>query len=207
MNKLKTILLALLAVGVSISAGAKEQGIESLSPEHEVKFMIGAFPILFNGWAKDGCGMIYPNFSNENYEQLLMFKESSVSAAYSLGYSYQVLKWLSVGATLSYVKESEDYYNRIDSKIIEESSISNFAIVPTISFTYLNRPMVRLYSQLGLGVRLRYHNSEIYSTKTPARVSGNITYFGVSVGKKFFGSMEFASGTQGVIVFGGGYRF
>ena len=85
-------------------------------------------------------------------------------------------------------------------------------LVPTVRFTYLNRPIVRLYSSIGVGVgfcRERTRNVEGYiennqhETFCPAQ----ITLLGVSVGRRLFGFAELSTGSLGVCTAGIGYRF
>ena len=209
MNRIRVVLLSLFAVCVSLSAQAQRSSAEVFNSKHEVRFTLGVQSLFTSGGRvyDDMCGWSYCDFSADSYNSLLTFRSVTVSPTLSLGYSYEFSKWLSVGAALSYSRESELYYNRIDEKVVSESSINHLTIVPMVRFTYLNRPMVRLYSQLGLGVRLQSGRPDAFSRVMPASVTGSITYFGVSVGKKFFGSMELASGAQGVFVLGAGYRF
>ena len=208
MNRIKIILLSLVAVGGALSAEAEEIVTEKDNSKHEVRVSLGIYPVLSGGLHYDYDAFSYgPTFSSGNYNQLSTYREYSESSVLSVGYNYEVSRRFSVGATFSYSNESRGMYSYIDDKVIDEFRVDNFSIIPTVRFTYLNRPMVRLYSQVGLGIRLQHDNSDHYINESSARVSASITYLGISVGQKFFGSMELSAGAQGVFSIGCGYRF
>ena len=88
--------------------------------------------------------------------------------------------------------------------------------MPSVRFNYLNRPWVRLYSGLDLGVGYLFSGSSSRS-KDGEEESGsknnnfifafNVTAFGVNVGKKFYGLFELNAGYDAIVKVGIGARF
>lgn len=138
--------------------------------------------------------------------------------SYGLHYYHQIKPWLQVGGKIS--AEAFSYLNYTDTTLSVLAKKENFIflnITPSVRFTYLNRPWVRLYSgiDLGLGMILgRYQNSnntnETSSEDTknnPFYPAVNITPIGISVGKGFFGMLETNIGTDSFIKIGIGARW
>jgi hypothetical protein len=93
--------------------------------------------------------------------------------------------------------------------IVNKHRKHRFAVFPTVKFTYFNRPLIRLYSAAGFGFGLKREkwdsNTDYYINET--HVSGQLTFFGVSVGKNVFASWEIGYGSMGFLTLCGGYRF
>lgn len=85
-------------------------------------------------------------------------------------------------------------------------------LVPTVRFTYLNRPIVRLYSSIGVGVgfcreRTRNVDGHIEANRNEHFCPAEVTILGVSVGRRLFGFAELSTGSMGVCSAGIGYKF
>ena len=126
--------------------------------------------------------------------------------AISLTYTREIKRWLALSINASY---SGAYRNERESesgKITNKYRRHRIAVFPMVRFTYLNRPVVRLYSGVGIGLGLKkegWSNNHEYKS----RFDGQITFFGVSVGRKLFTSWELGTGAMGYLTVGGGYRF
>lgn len=142
-------------------------------------------------------------------------------------YTYQAQKWLEVGGSISYSGQYQNVYDRITDKKIGVEGFNSYGIMATARFNYLNRGIWRLYGQISLGVAV-FTNSGVrnYPLSTPetsnsteisapeaynsteVRACANITLLGVSVGRKYYGFLEFPSiGRLGVVNAGFGIRF
>lgn len=146
----------------------------------------------------------------ERYNSGKYYYDGKVSTrAVSLSCSQEIKRWFSLSLNASYSAVSQN------ERQVETNQVSNtyrkyrLSIYPMVRFTYFNRPAIRLYSAAGFGLSVmnekwssnrQYHNSE-------TDLGGQITFFGVSVGKDLFASWEAGIGNMGFIVIGGGYRF
>jgi hypothetical protein len=128
--------------------------------------------------------------------------------AITISYTNEMKRWLALTINASYVgffqREKEIETNTITDKY----SSHRFTLYPMVRFSYFNRPLIRLYSALGLGIGFKSggwssdnNNSSTYYT------SGQATFFGVSVGKKLVASWELGIGSMGIATMGIGYRF
>ena len=81
--------------------------------------------------------------------------------------------------------------------------------MPSVRFTYLNRPWVRLYSSVdvGVGFFLSSTGGSDGESGNKALFAFNITPIGVSVGKKFYGLFELNAGYDAIVKVGIGARF
>ena len=85
-----------------------------------------------------------------------------------------------------------------------------FALLPYARFTYLNRPVVKLYSAVGLGVTAGYRNysAEGYSAYASAYPAFQLTPIGIMLGRRVYGLFELGVGTVYMGCRAGiGYRF
>ena len=106
-----------------------------------------------------------------------------------LGYRYDVNSWLSAGAEVDwlYFWYTQLYRNGYGDFVVKyDSHLHQLTIMPSIRFTYFRRPLVELYSGLGLGYTM-YEGSY--------RVQHGFTFsptlFGVNVGNEhWFGEVE-----------------
>lgn len=138
---------------------------------------------------------------------------------YSIHYYYQVKPWCNIGvkATVEAAKLVH-YSDTLRTSITGVDHDVLFSLMPSVRFNYLNRPWVRLYSGLDLGVGYLLTNSSSSSdSKDGEEGSGkknnnfifafNVTAFGVNVGKKFYGLFELNAGYDAIVKVGIGARF
>ena len=92
------------------------------------------------------------------------------------------------------------------------------SLMPSVRFNYLNRPWVRLYSGVDLGVGYLLSGSSSTSGSKDGEEESdkrnnnfmfafNVTAFGVNVGKKFYGLFELNMGYDAIVKVGIGARF
>ena len=127
--------------------------------------------------------------------------------AFSAGYFYSVYKWLHVGATLSYHNVSREKFETATRRAVAEMHRNYISIIPTVKFSYLNRPYVRLYSGIGIGycgAAVRDFDRSRHSENFTA---WDVTFLGISAGGRLFGSAEVGLYTAGYVKFAIGYRF
>jgi hypothetical protein len=175
-------------------------------PRHEVAVSLGYIPLYGMEEEPDWTYVDTPlglYESNKYYEGPEHYLPSI-----SLSYHYNLKKWLSLGAYLSYSGSYANLNRCVDDK--KETSYWNnyFAVMTSVRFNFLSKPMVRLYGECGIGVYYSRHKDSWWSKySTDSSLCGQLTFFGVSVGKKLFGFSEVGFGCLGLIRGGIGYRF
>jgi hypothetical protein len=211
MKKYVKSLTLLIALSLCQLAVAQRR---SFTPEHEFRLGIGAYPLAesidysFN--YSDSYNHEYsgnnPYESKQNYHGASIFT-GSISA----GYTYNILRWLAIGSTLTYAGDFQKRYDRISNEEKGTNRTNRLYLTPMVRFNYLNRPIVRLYSQMGVGisyVHTKQHFGENPYSSSDCGLSAHVTFFGISVGRQLFGFAELLSvGVQGSFVVGMGYKF
>ena len=126
----------------------------------------------------------------------------------TLSYAREMKRWLTLSINSSYYGVFQDERENSSDKITNKYRKHRISVYPMVRFTYLNRPMIRLYSSVGLGLGLTtegWSNDSSYDNET--HLDGQLTFFGISVGKKLFVSSEIGLGAMGYLNMGVGYRF
>lgn len=178
---------------------------------HNITFGVGGFPMM--GGAKSRFVKYDPYGGYNHYDQSRRYQNNAINLpAFNLGYSYDLLRWLSLGGTLSYSYSGAKYYDGFSDEHIGSFGTSNLSLSAMVRFTWLRRSVVRLYSQVGLGLGLCIQNKALlgdrYDNNLSVIVAGQMTYFGIQIGRKVYGYAELAGfGTQGALVVGIGCRF
>lgn len=117
----------------------------------------------------------------------------------TISYNHFYNKWFSVnirGSVSGFYYYVYPETGRGSSQLDLNPSIS---VIGMAQFTFLNRDAVRLYSSAGLGVN---------TAGGILLPTAQMTYFGVSFGKRLFGLLEIGSGFDYLGLYGGiGYRF
>lgn len=218
----RTLLIAIaLLVGGTVSAQSdadrhsfdfsRRNGTEH---KHEVRLTVGTSPLFENDfYVYDSDIHIevgYPNVINP--DDLTYRGALKTSGGYALSYMYSPLRWLSVGLYAGYVCQWRPTLLRSTQEVLSTTTERHLMLVPTVRFTYLNRPLVRLYSSIGAGVgfcrkRSRNVDGHIEANRNERFCPAEVTIFGVSVGRRLFGFAELSTGSLGVCSAGIGYKF
>lgn len=203
-----------LLLCLAMSGFARDRRTQNpFTPDHEFRLGVGAYPLIY-----DISESKYPTYgfqSNDlshTYDRNLIYAGPEyVTGSLSLGYVYNIKRWLSAGATVSYYGRYRTYYDRITDARLGSHNMHNISITPTVRFTYLNRKYVSLYSSVGLGLGVCTVSGNVEGVGREATelfFTGHITPFGVSAGNKVFGFAEVLGlGNQGAFVIGVGYKF
>lgn len=102
-------------------------------------------------------------------------------------YSYRLSRVVSVGiqADVEGIFWKEGTFDRYHKPKVPATQVRNWDIVlmPTVRFTYLNRPLVRLYSGLGAGALFALDNAGGFQLASAL----NFNWIGVEIGKGHWG--------------------
>lgn len=148
---------------------------------------------------------------------------------FSFDYHYRAAKWFWLGLSTGYGFYKESHYpDGIVSPDLDHwvCKQHNFLIMPSLRFSYLNRPHITLYSGLDIGLlivrrtpeRMNQFVDEGWSpdddpsgwphNRTDVFSAFQLTAFGVKAGAKhWFGSLELGAGIRGFVNLGVGYEF
>lgn len=213
MRKIGLLSVLLFSMFAVAFAQEEEQDWRQVFPRHELSIGIGdpAFANLQRGsiWEKllwchwdryqDGNlgDWFDPGIYHSNY---------IATCPISLGYMYRLRKFLWIGGSVSYMGVFGKVFDARDDSFLYNHIETQIAFLPAVRFSYLNKKYVTLYSGLSTGFMLNFErengNTDVYFHPT-----FQLTAFGVSVGRKFFGYTEVGLGYKGFITAGIGYRF
>lgn len=121
----------------------------------------------------------------------------------TLGYYYQVLDWLQVGAEVgTYVSGIK--YSVVNTYFLE----SNLYMAAGVRFNYYHKNITDLYSGLTIGANVRMASTESNKIiSTDAVCAWQLTALGVRFGKRVYGTVEVGYGYKGLLSIGIGTHF
>ncbi len=202
--KKATLLVICTIISLSFTA---LQASEPYKPKSEFTVRWGWIDAGDWGWGHDDY--YYSGTPLERYNDGKYYYDDKVyTQAISVSYTNEVKRWLALSITGAYsgILQNERYRN--SDNIVNKYRKHRISVFPMVRFTYLNRPMVRLYSAAGFGFGMTNEKwSDSDYKKRNTYIDGQATFFGVSVGKTFFASWELGVGAMGVLTMGAGYRF
>ena len=218
----RTILTAIaLIIGVAASAQPDKDRTSfdfslkrGTNDKHEVRLTVGSAPLFeddffvydyFEPNVTEHPEMIHPN-------DLYYRGALKTSGGYALSYMYSPCRWFSVGMYAGYVSQWQKTHLHSTQATVSTTTERHLMFVPTVRFTYLNRPLVRLYSSIGVGVgfcheRTRNVDGRLEFSENSRFCPAEVTFLGVSVGRRLFGFAELNIGSMGCCSAGIGYKF
>ena len=185
-----------------------------LDYRYEFNIGWGGFPVL------DAT-----NFSNYNFlsaPEVDFFGPGTISDIYSpytgptystgvlsAEFNIQFKKWFALGLQANFDGLWATAFSSETGERMGNCGGIVFSFLPYARFTYLNRPVVKLYSAVGLGVGVGYRKYDFSGfDSTIVYPSFQMTPIGIMVGKRLYGLFELGIGT---VYFGCragiGYRF
>ncbi len=138
---------------------------------------------------------------------------------FSLDYHYRATKWFWLGLTTGYnfYKQKGNFMNLERPEYTWQLKEHHFLIMPSLRFSYFNRPHLTLYSGLAVGLYIKHGRGYIDDDNLiqPITTDHNrvfsafqLTAFGLKAGAKhWFGSFEAGFGIKGIVNLGVGYEF
>lgn len=202
MKRFTFILVALLTLFPVISEGAGKGGRDNTPAfDYEVRAGWGGMPLYFDGSCR-ACDVDFYNLTlSEMYGDYTghVYMTGVISAEFSIFFK----KWFSLAFNLGYNGLFTDRYSGLtDEKLRRENGYS-LTFMPQARFTYFSRPMVSLYSSVGLGI-----SGMSFMDDKSVDIAGHLTLLGVTFGRRVFGIFELGLGTDYAGCMAGiGYRF
>lgn len=201
---MKRIALVCVFLAAALAADARKSSARAELPyKYEVQLgysalPFGTYPLRFP-FALDEMAFINPTLGDlyEDYDT-----QTFCTGVITAGFSFHFRKWFSLDLSLGFNGLWSDRMSSVtDTKVGRYSGLI-LSFVPKARFTYFTRPMVRMYSAIGLGV-----SGGIYRNTAAVGIVPHLTLFGISVGKDVFGLCEFGVGMDYLGRVGIGYRF
>lgn len=219
MKQLKTILLALVALFVvqGVVAQTREKSVVRTDsttiitivktkpqycefvPKHDIRIGVGTMSLV-TSFALDevGCVEPIPNFRHDIAVGDSYLTPRMFIGNYTLSYTYQDRRWLQYGGKAVFGASTRWRKDAYTGEKIENQSYYCLSIMPSVRFNWFYREKVQLYSTVSIGVVTDFEEAYPW---------GDLTLFGCSFGRKFFGFAEIGLGTAGWLRGGIGYRF
>ena len=218
MKNLKTILFAIVAL--LVVQGAVAQSRErtvvktdsttvitivkkhtDFTPKHDIRVGIGSMSLVTLFALDDrgycDCALLH-DFRSDMASADTYLTPRYFVGNYSLSYTYKDRRWLSYGGTAVFGASTRWRKDSITGEKIDNLSYYCLSIMPTVRFDWFYREKVQLYSTVSIGLITDF--DEVYPW-------GDLTLFGCSFGRKFFGFAEVGMGMAGWLRAGIGYRF
>jgi hypothetical protein len=171
-----------------------------------------------------GIGSIYLFSSeiNHNYDLYNSYYNNDRTDIYSpgafmVGYNRMLNRVIMIGFEASYMNcnYKRTYYNNENPSENRTATFNDNLLsgIAKFTFNYVNKPIVRVYSSVGMGITVDLSNAqkdETGSVEETARkilFAGQLTFMGVRFGRAFGGFVEFGIGTNAILTGGLNYQF
>lgn len=201
MNVLKKILLTILLL-ISVTIGYVYG--DSFRKDHEIRVGVGAFP--FSWWGYESG--IFSDCCWDDWRSPIIDLEDNhadgdlyIAGSFFAGYHVQMLKWLQLGLAVSHTRFWREHPGG-------RQKSSYTTVMPVVNFTWVNRGIVKLYSGIGVGLDfISERNPQLEDYASSVDAGFQLTFVGLTVGRRLFGFTEFGMGNHGFFTIGMGYRF
>ena len=172
-------------------------------PRSEVRLGVGFSPMLYAVGGRKMDSTV-PGIKQD---------QTLTTPLFSVGYTYRVVGFLEVGASVGYGYQSKHYTWTDGSQRSSWSELHQFSVSVFVRYAWANSRWVSAYSSLGLFTAFEYSPntwpSEWRFVNTHYPVLPDVTLIGVRVGRRLFGYIEpFCFNGRGFVIQGGvGYKF
>lgn len=169
----------------------------ALTCRHEVMVSYGLLPYAFED---DGIEF---GFDGDTYR----YGDDKRTYGLAAGYMYRLSRRWSVGLSVS-VSTMKDSASKNGERIFT-CRTSTLGIVPALRLNWIDRPMVKCYSELQIGyacdfTRIDSDEVERFHQSYPV---ATLTMAGISIGRRLHGFAEVGAGLRGIACVGVGYSF
>jgi hypothetical protein len=142
--------------------------------------------------------------------------EISSPGTLMVGYNRMMNKVIMIGFLASYINcNYKRTYTDYEGNFMDEATFNDNLLsgIAKVTFNYVNKPKVRVYSAAGMGITVDLSNVQgdlPQSVSESARkilFAGQVTFMGIRFGRTFGGFCEFGFGTNAIISAGLNYQF
>ena len=190
-------LFLLLFVAVCINANAQTENkkvVDNALPKHDIRLEMGESMRMFKLYDEDIVDDMSPTFSTS--------------------YHNRILKWLWMGAAISYNQKASVTYRLFsDDDLVylnDFRTLHQLSFAPSVRFSYFDKYNLFMYSGVQFGMCWQ-KDPMLYSGKSGGvnyiGMFGQLTLFGITYGKDFYLGGEIGFGNKGLFNFTAGYRF
>lgn len=204
-----TLMLA-LAVTAAFAQNEEEPDWRTELPRHEIGFCIGdpAIALLYRpstfGWNNDG-------YTPDDWflDDKFYHGPRYATCPLTFHYMYRAAKFLWLGFDFSYMGVYSKLYREWDDAQFGWMNEHYLTLMPKIRFSYFNRKYVTMYSGISTGITVGLIEPEFPAGFLSVRVRPAVqaTFYGISVGRTWYGFAEVGCGYNGFIRTGFGYHF
>lgn len=202
---MRTLLVILLAASAWCAYGQSALEPAPLphraAPNHEFRLSAGVLPLFTNdldGW-NDPYDFGWGFESTKRY-----LGPTYTTGALTASYSFRCKKW-DFGLAVSWTHEYCRVHSNLDNSVLRRLSTSFLSVIPTVRFSWFSYRSLRLYSACGMGITFLTGDRNGYTQGSA--VGMQLTYIGISAGKRVFGFAELGTGAHGTLLGGVGFRF
>jgi opacity protein-like surface antigen len=144
------------------------------------------------------------------YSSNPVYTEPVSPGTFYLGFARSLNKVVSVGFMFGYqdLKYSKTFTDTATHTINADDQL--FTGIARVTFCYLNKPFIRMYSGIGIGITVDFGKaSGDIKTATERKLwpGGQLTLMGLRFGRAFGGFLEFGLGSYGILNAGISYKF
>jgi len=221
---MKKIIIVSLAMLIGISQSAFTQNTEKTNQAslfNEVYGGYGAGSLFyFTGRMSHGSDYITDMYAyNDGYLTSKTFTDPSSAGTFFVGYGRTLNRVISLGFMFGFQQFS---YTGKAHYVINNSGYATSDTVVSLSnhdnllngmarvqFCYVNKPAIKLYSGVGIGITVNFSKGKIGPDEYTDRKlypGGQLTLMGIRFGRAFGGFFEFGFGTYGIINAGISYK-
>ena len=118
-----------------------------------------------------------------------------------------VKHWLYVGGVATWTTGYERVSSIVDHSRVDTFNYNDITIMPVVRFAWVNRGIVQLYSGVGMGITYGVHDATLSKKARSLGMAYDVTFVGITVGRRWFGYLDIGAGNRGVISAGIGCRF
>ncbi len=199
-----SVILGLVMMPV-LPLDAKEPEKNSLPFKYEVRVGYGGRPLLDESLLfSSGCCDMAPDWYDDSLSSIYgdWMSDVRMTGIMSAEFNFIFKKWLNLSLGVNYNAFYGRKYDYSGHPAGRECG-GVFTFLPQVRFTYLSRPVVKLYSSVGIGV-----TGGKYMDKSICYCALQTSPIGIMVGKKVFGFAELGVGTMYIGAMAGvGVRF
>jgi len=215
MKKFITTIMAMLL----LCAAAFAQEETGKKPQVGIRLSYSGIPKVASGYFTGGMNTITElDKSRMEYIYNDWHSNNKSSGTFFATVDLNFAKWFTLAISVGFNSMWHENFKAITNESLGTSRGTAIYLIPEARIFYMNRPLVRLYGSIGLGVEKYFGYDQLqYSYTTSDRtvsvnnsfkLSSQFVPFGIEVGKKFFGFVEAGFGTLYYGARGGvGYKF